>query len=129
MRNEELLDDVIEKQIKNLKDTSAGAEERKVTVEELVKLLDRSIEMKKIEIESDDKTADRENEKQLELQKMENEKYDGLIRNGITIGSLLITTGVTVWGVIKSLKFEENGTITTPAGREFFKKAFNMGRK
>lgn len=126
MRNEELLDRVIEGLIKDVDGTPTGTEEHKEKVEALVKVLDRSIEMKKVEMDADDKEANRKYDMQLKVQQMEDEKYDRMIKNGVAIASLVTGVGVTVWGCLKSWKFEEVGTITSQPGREFIKKAVNF---
>ena len=53
---------------------------------------------------------------------MEDERKDRLVRNGITIASIVIPTAVTIWGTLKSFKFEETGTVTTTIGRGFINK-------
>ena len=55
-------------------------------------------------------------------QQMEDERKDRLVRNGITIASIVIPTAVTIWGTLKSFKFEETGTVTTTIGRGFINK-------
>lgn len=53
-------------------------------------------------------------QKELELK---NEKRDRIVRNTLTGAGLAITTGLSVWGTLKSLKFEETGSVTTLIGR------------
>ena len=59
---------------------------------------------------------------------MEEEKKDRLIKNILTGAGIIIPLGVTVWGTLKTLKFEEEGTVTTLMGRGFINKLFPKGK-
>ena len=74
-------------------------EERDKIRNELIKLEQVGIDsdMKKLQIEAEDKR----------------EK----IRNGITIGTFVVTTGVSIWTVIKTFKFDQGATVTSTLGR------------
>jgi hypothetical protein len=45
-----------------------------------------------------------------------------MIQNGITVGSIVVSTVVTIWGTLASFKFEKEGTVTTILGRQFISK-------
>ena len=87
-----------------------GTDQHKAAVEEIVKLMDRAIELEKVENDTEDKKKTRENDKALRLKQMEDENKDRLVRNCLTGASILSGIGVTVWGALKSWKFEETGT-------------------
>lgn len=91
--------------------TDISAEDRKTTVDSLVKLLDRAIEMEKIEREREEKVKARKED-----------RIDRLIKDGISILGIVIPTVVTIWGTVKSIEFEKEGTITTIMGRGFINK-------
>ena len=101
-----------------------GTDQHKAAVDEIVKLMDRAIELEKVENEAEDKKKTRENDKALRLKQMEDENKDRLVRNCLTGASILGGIGVTVWGALKSWKFEETGTITSTAGRKFINNLF-----
>ena len=101
-----------------------GTDQHKASVDEIVKLMDRAIELEKVENEAEDKKKTRENDKALRLKQMEDENKDRLVRNCLTGASILGGIGVTVWGALKSWKFEETGTITSTAGRKFINNLF-----
>lgn len=122
MEIEKLLDEEIQYEFSTLKDAEKGSEEYKTSVDGLTKLLDRAIEMKKIDIETQEKIETREFENDLKLKQMKEDKKDRWVKNGIAIGGIVIPTIVTVWGTLKSFKFEEEGTITTIMGRGFINK-------
>lgn len=122
MEIEKLLDKEIQHEFSTLKDKEVGTEEHKTSVDELTKLLDRAIEMKKISIEVQDKIENREFENDLKLKQMEEDKKDRWVKNGIAVAGIVIPTAVTIWGTLKSFKFEEEGTITTIMGRGFINK-------
>ena len=117
MSLEILLDKELESSINSLEDIPLGTEEYKASVDAITKLLDKSIELKKLEIETDDKIKTREFEESIKTQQMECERKDRIIKNWLTGASIVIPAGCGIWGFIKSIKFEETGTITTLSGR------------
>ena len=122
MNIEHLLYDEIETEFEKLRDKKPGSDEHKAIVDELVKLMDRAIEMEKVNNDCDDKTEIRENEQALKKQQFEDEKRDRLIKNIISVAGIALPLLVTIWGTKVSLKFEEEGTFTTIMGRGFINK-------
>jgi hypothetical protein len=112
----------IEDELNDLSGLNMGSEEYKVSVDGVTKLMDRAIEMQKIELESKDKEIERENENQYRKEQAKMETVDRWLKHGTAIAAIVIPTAVTIWGTIKSLKFEEEGTITTIMGRGFITK-------
>lgn len=139
---ETLLHDEIESELQTLGELDAGSNEYKTVVDGLTKLLDKAIEMDKFNIAREEKLEEREFEKEQKLKQMEEErldrefernhkikqmeeeKKDRLIKNGITVGGIVLPVIVTIWGTLKSLKFEETGTVTTLVGRGFINNLF-----
>lgn len=74
-------------------------EERDKIRNELIKLeqVNMDVDLKKLQISAEDKR----------------EK----VRNGITIGTFAITTGVSIWTVLKTFAFDEDNTMTSTLGR------------
>lgn len=115
----------IEEGFDKLNRMEIGTDKHKIAVDELTKLLDRAIELEKVENDAEDKKETRENENKLRLKQMEDDKKDRLIKNCLTGASILSGIGVTIWGAMKSWKFEETGTITSMAGRKFINNLFS----
>ena len=122
MKIETLLHEEIQDEFKNLKEMELGTEEYRTTVDGLAKLVDRAIEIDKLNIDAQDKIDSREIEVDLKQQQINDEKQDRKIRNGIAIAGIVIPTIVTIWGTLKSFKFEKDGTVTTIMGRGFIQK-------
>ena len=122
MKIETLLHEEIQDEFKNLKEMELGTEEYKTTVDGLTKLVDRAIEIDKLNIDAQDRIDSREIEVDLKQQQINDEKQDRKIRNGIAIAGIVIPTIVTIWGTLKSFKFEKDGTVTTIMGRGFIQK-------
>lgn len=122
MNIKDLLSEEIESEFEELGSMNLGSEQYKTTVDGLTKLVDRVIEIEKTEIENDEKVTSREIDNDFKSQQMEDERKDRLVRNGIAIASIVIPTAVTIWGTLKSFKFEETGTVTTILGRGFINK-------
>ena len=121
-----MLRDELQREFENLKDMKSGTEEHKVGVDSLTKLLDRAIEMDKLEADVQEKAENREVDVGLKEKQMQEDKKDRIAKNCLTAVSLIASVGLTIWGSCKSWKFEETGTITSTAGREFMKKLFHM---
>lgn len=117
-----LLDEEIRGEIENLKDVEAGTDQHKAAVDSLTKLLDRSIEMDKIDYELQEKYDSREAELKLKEKQIEDERRDQKIKNILSGISIVGGMGLTVWGTCKSIKFEETGSFTTIMGRGFIQK-------
>lgn len=122
MDYKELLHEEIVEEFDNLKDTDAGSEEYTKVVDGLTKLVDRAIKIEEIENEKQEKAKTREIETSLKLDQMKEEKVDRVVRHSLTAAGIIIPTLVTIWGTIKSIKFEETGTFTTIMGRGFINK-------
>lgn len=108
---ETLLHEEIENKFNELDKMKSGTPEYEKAVDSVTKLMDRAIEIEKLDNEIRDKS---------ETQK--EEKKDRLIRNIIAGASVVIPTLVTIWGTKKSFEFEKEGTITTIMGRGFINK-------
>lgn len=122
---EKSLHEVIKKDLQTLKEMGSedvGSDKHKVTLDEVAKLLDRAIEIDKLNIEARAREESHEDDKQLKLKQMDEERINRLITNGIAIAGIVIPSIITVWGTVKSIKFEETGTITTIMGRGFINK-------
>lgn len=125
MNIEEKLVEEIEQEIDGLKDIEMGSEQYKATVDGLTKLVDRTIELKKFDANCAEKESELEikaNELELKERQAKDDNKDKWIRNGINIAGIVIPSVITIWGTIKSLKFEETGSVTTPIGRGFINK-------
>lgn len=111
MNVEELLHDEIRQEFEKLKDKEMGTDDHKTAVDGLTKLMDRAIEIDKINIEHE------HNEKV-----RADENKDRIVRHVLTALGIAVPTATAIWGTLKSFKFEETGTITTIFGRGWLNK-------
>lgn len=116
------LDDEIETEFEKLSTMEVGSEKYKATLDGLTKLMDRKIEMIKIENDCEDKAATRKSEEAAKSQQLEEDKKDRLIKNIISAAGVILPLFVTIWGTKVSLEFEKEGTFTTIMGRGFINK-------
>ena len=132
---ENLLYDEIETDFEKLRTEDMEPEKRKATVDELTRLMDRAIEMKKLENDYNEKVAARESEEKakaetrlseqtIELQKLEEDKKDRIVRNIISGAGVILPLLVTIWGTKVSMEFERSDSFTTNAGRNFVNSLF-----
>lgn len=119
-----LLEKEIESQLTTLDDLNFGTDEYEKAVNGLAKLLDKYNEMEHAEMEYQDKYESREAENDLKLKQMDEDRKDRIVKNCLTAVSAVSGIGLAVWGTLKTLKFEETGTITTMAGRTWINKLF-----
>ena len=117
-----LLNEEIENEFKLLGKMQPGTEEYKTTVDGLTKLVDRAIEIDKANNENREKIELREFDEQFRLIQTGSESRDRLIKNCIAIAGIVIPSVITIWGTVKSIEFEKEGTITTIMGRGFINK-------
>ena len=117
-----MLHEEIESQFDELEGIEIGSEAYRNAVDGLSKLMDREIEISKLQAEREDKLESRAIETRLKNRQLMDDKTDKIIRNGLTAAGLVVTAGLTVWGTLKTFKFEETGTITSSIGRGFIQR-------
>lgn len=123
----DLLEKEVNAKMEELEYLEPHSDEYKAAVDSLTKLTDRILEFEKVELDETKTQVNRQIEYEkidVEEEKVENEKRDNKIKNWLTAAGIVVPTGLAVWGTFKSIKFEETGTITTIAGRNFFNKLF-----
>lgn len=111
MNLEKLLNEEIQTEFECLKDLEAGTKEYDSTVDGLVKLMDRAIEIEKFNIEQDAKE---------DLAK--EEKIDRIVKHVISFTGIAVPTALTIWGTLASFAFEKDNTVSTLIGRGFINK-------
>lgn len=53
----------------------------------------------------------------IKLKQIEEENRRDKIRNGITIGTFIVSTGVSLYAIAKTFKFDQVATVTSTLGR------------
>ena len=124
MKNETLLHEEIQSEFEELKTLEVGSDKYKTTVDGLTKLMDRAIEIDKLNDGAEERRDARDIDAELKQEQLEADIKDRKVRNAISLAGIIIPTAVTIWGTLKSLKFEESGTLTTNAGRNFMNRIF-----
>lgn len=122
MKIETKLHEEIASEIEELGKMELGSDCYKGTVDGLSKLLDKAIEIERLDVERQDKVEAREEENDFRERQLEEERKDHRAKNIIAVAGIVIPTVVTIWGTIKSIEFEKTGTITTIMGRGFINK-------
>ena len=122
MRIEIPLQDEIINELKEAKEMEIGSDKHRNTIDSVVKLLDRAIEIEKMDVDHREKVENRDYENDFKQRQMTDERRDRLVKNILTGAGIIIPSALTVWGTIKTLKFEQEGTVTTIMGRGFINK-------
>lgn len=112
----------IRNELEELKRMEVGSDQHKAAVDAITKLMDREIEMSKLDIEQKDRITAMENDNYYKEVQMVDEKKDRFVRNALTAAGIIIPSLITIWGTKKSIEFEKEGTFTTIMGRGFIQK-------
>lgn len=105
MKIKKAIDNVILEDIEELSYETVGSDDRKALIDEILKLTERRTEMKKV-------VANR---------------FQEVAKTAVTVAGIVIPAMVTIWGTVEVLQFEEEGTITTNAGRGFMNRLIPRG--
>lgn len=124
MRIEELLEKEICEDLENLSNTEFGSDEYKVGIDAVTKLIDRKNELRRIEVDRIEKTESRKADEEYKAKQIKENRIEKIVGYVVNVAGIVIPVVVTIWGTKVSLKFEEEGTITTTAGRNFFSRLF-----
>ena len=177
---EQLLREQIQADLEGLEGLEIGSQVHQIEETEVATLADRVIEIKKLEVDSQDKAKKQEKEsaqtkfeqelkqqqfefeqnfkkdqleteqnfkkkqfefeqelkqqqfelekskcdleKDFKLKQSDEEKKDRLIKNCLSVAGIVLPIWVTIWGTLKTLEFEKEGTVTTIMGRGFINK-------
>ena len=150
--NKQLLEAEIQQELEALKEMEIGTDEYKVAIDGLTKLIDRANELKKLEDDSKAKDKERElkveqliverdrlkidetrlnadmnqriTDNALKADQLREEKSNHIVGYIMQAFGIVASAGLTVWGTIKTIKFEQDGIATTTAGKSFFRDLF-----
>ena len=117
-----LLGEEIESQTELMSQQQLGTEESDITINGTTKLIDRYIDLEKVELERL-KVENEERKLELECQKAKDEAFDRKINNWLKGGTLFITgTGIVLMFVLEG----EGRVITSQAGRKIVDRIFRI---
>lgn len=125
MSVEKLMNDELVCRLTDLQGLKVESPEYRTGVDSVTKLANALVEMKKTEAD----IAAQEEETRLKHKQQKSETFDKIARNAIQFVAVGGGIGVTVWGTVKSLKFEETGVCTSTAAKKFFANALNFFKK
>lgn len=106
-----------ESEMEGLSEMELGSEDHKVTANVVFGLVDRINEIEKLEIEKQEKAKERELEAELKLKQMEEDRKSRRWRDGIAIGTLVLSVGFGIWSTRGTWVFDTMATSTTTNGR------------
>lgn len=97
------------------------SKEYEEVLNKLTKLMDREIEVSKVDNEREDKLETRKSDEEFKKQQLKADKKDRLIRNIMSGLGIVIPAGLTWVGFIAALRFEETNSVTTAIGKGFLR--------
>ena len=119
-----LLKTEVQELIKEIKSMEVGSDEHRAAVDSLTKLVDRIIELEKLEVEAENRDTDRANENYYRELEMKSNRKDRIIKDVITVAGIVVPATLAIWGTFVTLEFEKEGVVTTTAGKIFISKLF-----
>lgn len=122
MNVQNLLNDEVRREMEELRKIEVGSDEHRIAVDSITKLVDRSLEIEKLDIECDEKSKNREIDVEFKVKQMNEDRKDRWGRHVTSVLGIVASVGLAVWGTKKSFEFEKEGTITTIMGRGFINK-------
>ena len=122
MELKELIQKEVESELKVLSTTDVGCDKYKATVDHIVKLTDKVIDMEKLEIESEKASEQLNANSDLKWQEIEANSKDRKTQNRIAIAGLIVNSALIVWGTLKTFKFDNTSTVTSTLGRDILRR-------
>lgn len=118
-----LFNEEIKRQFDELSELEVGSDDYKAVEECLTKLADRAIEMEKVQMDANEKVADRMMRNGNEFDKRQDEKTDRVVQYCLRGAEIAIPVALTIWGTVTTLKYDKEGVLpTTLMGRGFINK-------
>jgi len=124
MENEKELNNEIKSLLGCMEGGDVTSDEYKAELHAVTILIDKAIEIEKLNRDSEEKSRARLIEQETKEAQMNEERKHRWIGYAISIAGLVIPSAITIWGTIKSFQFEETGTITTSVGKSFTNRLF-----
>ena len=122
MELKELIQKEVESELKVLSTTDVGSDKYKATVDHIVKLTDKVIDMEKLEIENEKASEQLNANSDLKWQEIEANSKDRKTQNRIAIAGLIVDSALIVWGTLKTFKFDNTSTVTSTLGRDILRR-------
>ena len=122
MELKELIQKEVESELKVLSTADVGSDKYKATVDHIVKLTDKVIDMEKLEIESEKASEQLNANSDLKWQEIEANSKDRKTQNRIAIAGLIVNSALIVWGTLKTFKFDNTSTVTSTLGRDILRR-------
>lgn len=110
--------ELLEQEIVDELEALSKNEEYTVSIDDTIRLMEKKIEMDRLEQDRLDKEASRKLEEDLKLKEMAENKKDRIWKNCLTIGTFILSMGGYIWANVDSKNFEKGFTHTTEAGRK-----------
>lgn len=114
----------IEQLRSDLAGMDASSKEYAAKASRLDSLMSKVIDMEKFNSEQDMKAQALNMDAELKREQMNEDKKSKWIGYGLQALGIGLPLVVTIWGTNKTIKFEQEGTVTTFAGKNFFNNLF-----
>lgn len=111
-----IMEEVIE-EFQSINKMELGSEQHVKTVQAANSMMDRLHKVEELRIEREKLELER-SKIEVEEKKLSSDKKNSMVRNILTGASMIVFTGVTIWGYIDGKRFEADGfTMTNESGK------------
>ena len=127
-----LLNDEICEELEECKKLEMGSEVYNSSINGLCKLMDKQLEIEKLELQKEQQRIENEQklfDNEIKAEQLKSDKRDKAVKNTLTGVSVIGGLGITIWGTIQAIKFEENGSFTSLVGRGFINNITKLFKK
>lgn len=114
----------IERLRSDLAKMDVGSKEYIAAGNRLDSLMSKVIDVEKFDSEQDMRAQELNMDAELKREQMNEDKKSKWIGYGLQALGIGLPLVVTIWGTNKTIKFEQEGTVTTFAGKNFFNNLF-----
>lgn len=112
------VDEELERELDTLKTHEVGSDGHKNVSDSVTRLMDRAIELRKVDADAKAQERAQENEKNLRLAQMKDERRDRIVRYILDGAKLALSVG-TIWLLAAaSFTYEEKGTLSSSIGKK-----------
>lgn len=108
----------LDRELDLLKTSTIGSEEHKAIADTTTRLMDRAIELKKIDADAKNQARAQETEKALRIAQMRDERNDKIARNVLTFVQIASSSALFAALAVMAFTYEEKGTIASPIGKK-----------
>lgn len=116
-----VIEEEVISQVQEVSKIKLGTEESKIAVDSVSKLAGNAAELRRLELEERQMEYEHQEKmraQDIEIEKINNERKDQRIKNGLTFAGVVLPIGAAIWANVYNWTKEENGVMTYSFGKK-----------